>query len=895
MRKRIITIAVFIVAVAILLSMAACTPPQPPVNNNNQAIVAILPDLLDCGQEDYLTVPREVYDNTVKTTQTGKIVDKQQESRDDYKGESEWSNDNYYPFDKPHFDENTLAGWNEDDATTVTKILCYSEAEDIIERMALAGIDEDRMIELVEYITRDDSDYDELEKGDLDKYPLTRGDGSAILDYDNLDEISDIRDNFDDYKLTDGDGDNTKAYGQTEDFWEDLAKLKKRKINSEIYEIFDNEAALFARFQMEYMNHQIQVVSQVMIPSYKANQVALGLLELGDDTQGENLIDTDEFKNYMREELFDIGTLSYFLAFADLTYPTDDDGYWRASSDNRKKAMTLYGYTYQYEKKEHEVFDDTKKVGTKTEYEDYLWLGHQEYFTDGMDGSTAKGVDIAIRFTEYDRRSYRQAYRYSAAFYNKYYTAQYEFQSLQETRDREVYTDIVEYQDGIGFALTSSDVTYTDEMIDGLALGFAESLKISDVNYEYTGVYDNVNQYNRRNTDWNSLTDSQKDQRGINAIKEVMLQYEQLESQHYTITHRTISSSDLIAFLKYQIKSYSADYVRALQDNKKEQVINRRKLQRAFQYFENDYEYTETKGGFSAQFPELHEEDVVEEKIEDLGRTKAMYVNLNSNYSGANIESQITRANSADWPGVAGNMAQTLSINYEAYTPVGDYYVDEYFEDQLIKRVWDCGGTDEECGRESDPYDGTETHMYQLVEGGEIFECERTYDLNWALSRLLNEHELVFRHMSGQIEVQFKKVSDFSGYYDTEKQWGGTPEVEYLSSEIQKIPSKQASWASSYETDTVNPGDDLSSVVLTDGGKPNYQLSYVNNNNFQPAGETANGMQYFNTSHCYYEFEAWCVDETLLYPVILDDSFRFDIRLYPRYKVINKVEPGSEQ
>jgi hypothetical protein len=890
MRKRIITIAVLIIAIAVIFSMAACKPPAPPTNNNNQAIVAILPDLLDCGQEEYLTVPKKIYAPTVLATQTQKIVDKQQESRDDYRGDSEWSNDNYYAFEKPYFDDDD--NWIEDDATTVTKILCYSEAEDIIERMALAGIDEDRMIELVEYITRDDSDYDELEKGDLDKYPLTRGDGSAILDYDNLDEISDIRDNFDDYKLTDGDGDNTKAYGQTEEFWEDLAKFKKRKINSEIYQIFDNEADMFARFQMEYMNHQIQVVSEVMIPAYKANQVALGLFALGDDTPDNNLIDTDEFKDYMREELFDIGTLSYFLAFADLTLPTNSENYWRASSNNRKKAMTLYGYTYQYEKKEHEVFDDSVMVGSRTEYEDYLFLGHKDYFTDGIDGSSSKGVDIAVRFTEYDRRSYREAYRYSASFYNKYYTAQYEFQSLQEARDREVYTDSVEYLTGIGYA-ANSEVTYTDEMIDGLALGFAESLKISDVNYEYTGVYDNVNQYNKRNTDWNSLTDSQKDQRGINAIKEVMLQYEQLESQHYTITHDTITSSDLIKFLQYQIKSYSADYVRAIQDNKKEQVINRRKLQRAFQYFDHVYIYTEEKDAFINQFPEIEEQGVVEEKIEDLGRTKAMYVNLNANYSGTDIESQITRANAADWPGIASNMAQTLSIDYERYNPQGKYYVDEYFEDQLIKRVWDCGGTDDECGREDDPYDGSDTHMYDN-ELGERLECERTYDLNWALSRLLNEHEKVFRHMSGQIEVEFKKVSDFTDYYDIEKQWGGTPEVVYLSSEIQEIPKKQATWAS-HETDTVDPGDEISTVVLTGTGggqKPNYQLSFVGTQRYQPAGEN-NGRQYFNSDYCYYEFDAWCVDEALLYEVRPEDSFRFDIRLYPRYKVINKVAPGQ--
>jgi len=42
-----------------------------------------------------------------------------------------------------------------------------------------------------------------------------------------------------------------------------------------------------------------------------------------------------------------------------------------------------------------------------------------------------------------------------------------------------------------------------------------------------------------------------------------------------------------------------------------------------------------------------------------------------------------------------------------------------------------------------------------------------------------------------------------------------------------------------------------------------------------------------------YVFDAWCVDEELLYPVDPDDRFRFSIKLYPRYTVRNIKDPDT--
>lgn len=881
MRRKLITIAVIIAAIAIIVGMVACKPPTPTPNPKDKAIVAILPDLIDYGQETYWEVSKEIYAPAEKIRQIDKLKDKQDESRDDYKGDSDWDSAKYYSFDKPHFElQGANQVWIEDDATTVTKVFCYSEPVDILERMAKAGVDESRMIELVAYITRDDTAYDGKSKGDLSKYPLIKGEGSAIHDYDNLDEVTDIRDNFDDYAV--GTGDNKLAFGHNEDFWEDLVKLKKRKIDAETFEIFDDRADMFARFQLEYVIYHLFIIREVMIPAYKLVQAEKALYTLGSSTTDNTLIDSNEFKDYMREELFDLEMLSYFLAFSDLSLPiVGQENYWTSIGRNRAKIMTLYGYTYQYEKKSFEVFDDTKKVGERTEYEDYLFLGHQDYFPDNLEPGI-QGQDLALRYTEYDRRNYREAYRYSADFYKKYYQNQYELQSKQEERDREIYTDSIEYEEGIDYA-TSAMVTYTDEMIQGLDLGFAESLKISDVNYEYSGNDDNVKQYNRRNTDWNGLTKAQKEQRGTNAIKKVLLEIKQLESQHYVLTHRTITQADLVQALKYQVKSYSADYIRAIQDNKKEQVLARRELKRAFNFFTHEYEYIEIKGAFGATMPapETYEEEVVEDKIESLSRSKAMYSNLYANYSGADIAGQIDRAKNTVWSEVASCIQQTIANDkpYINFVPRTGYYVDDLFQDNLIKKVWDCGGVDDDhCGIK--PEDNQiRPHFYLIPGDDEPKECKKIYSSEWALSRFLNEYEDVFRHMAGQTQVTFKKVQNFSGYNLPEKT------QLYYSYEIQKVTAKRAQWLT-HEEVTVDPGDEISTVVLTSANKVNYQPSYKDRDGYTSVLDDPNGNKH-TFGGCDYVFDVWCVDEDLLYAVKPEDKIRFDIRLYARYKIEN--------
>lgn len=924
MKKRttIIAIVTFLLVLVIaLMVVAGCTPPaQGPDTNVKKQIIKPLADLTDYGAQTYLKVAKVIYNPEVEEEQGKKIADKQDESREDFieegeEGEEGWNSEKYYAFNKPDFkklpneeftEENGGYEWDDSRTSTVTQIFCYADSGEIIDRMALAGIEEARMQEIVKYITRVDASYKDFHKGDERRYPLELGKGSAIFDYENLDEIQDIRDNFNSYKSPKKNADNEEvAFGHTKEWWEDMARLKKRKVYGEIFTIFKDRGDLFARFQTEYMTYQLEVISEIMIPAYKsADKPDLGSPAIADNI----LINTEEFKNYLRDEVFDYEMLSYFLSFAEMTLPKKDaKGKW--TDTKRDTIMRIYGYTYQYEKAGHEVFDDKKMVKGKTEFRDYLALGHEEYYDNKED---------AVRYVAYDRKSYRESRRYTAEFYKKFYQAQYEIQSRQEKYDREIYVLAKKYDAGIGYG-TNNNIAYTDELLEGLQIGMAANLKISDINYEYTGVENNVVRYNSTSAAWLSLSNEQQAQI-LNKIKKVRYQLEQLKSQHYMLQHTTKTNADLTNALKYQIKSYSADYIKEIQRKKKEEVINTRKLINVFDVINKDredkYAYTEDITVFEKNNPEVYHKNAVANKIEDLGRGKAMAENLSKEFNPQNVTEQMSNANSADWKGVTGNVSETLKKDYEGYdakqrkNPKSLDTVDKYFEDQLIKRKWNCQKGDkvpanpDDCQINPDwkvNRDSHDDHMH-FPNGDrekDPIACEKEYDTTWALSKLLNTHEKVLRHMSGTTEIKFQKLDKIATYYNPEKPWGESV-APYLSQEIQKIPAKRAMWVES-EKETLESGKELRKLVLENEDNERNNEDTERNFAFQPnytigiVGEkTLNGYNsVYKTENCIYEFDAWCVDEDLLYEVNLDDKIRFSIYLYPRYKVTNIKEPET--
>ena len=563
MKRNLLVILLVLVLVASLgLSLIACGGKgdggdggDGSGSGNGKATVdiKILPDMVDYGADPkYYAKGDEIYQESVKLGWKSDLEKKQDEEREDWIVEewnaqgSLWNNTIYYSFGAwaADYDSNGVqrrqsnvgyfdaaGNWLDDEsANSIQRIFCYSVADDFIQRLSIARVEEENADRLIKYIVREDVD---RPKGE--GYTYTMGTSSAIEDYNQLDELQTIYDDFKEYK---DDSSYVKHIFENEDQVSDAINRKKRKIYAEIFYCFGEDVDQFARCAIELVSYGIKIIDADMLKAYKAH--------FNTDTS---------FEDYIRDEMYDHETLSYLLAFMDANITNFNMTSYEATQ--KAKMMTLYGYYYQYEKRDHEVFDDSKKVneaGGITEYEDYLILSHETYF---------KTTQEALRYRNYDRRQYEKAYRYSYTCYQKYYTAQLGFQAIQEEKDLAVYVGGAtntfnnskvngQYANGL---TTVADITYSGEMQTGSEIGLEATLKLSDVNWEYTADDQRVTVFNNRNRDWNSLTDSEQSA-ASNKIKKVRYELEQLKSQDYTLNHKSIKESDLTAALKYQIYSY---------------------------------------------------------------------------------------------------------------------------------------------------------------------------------------------------------------------------------------------------------------------------------------------------------------------------------------------------
>ena len=868
-KKLIVILLVIVLACSSAFALISCkkdkdndTDKDP--TGGTKVNITILPDMVDYGTPSYYEVNAVNYDGTLKAEWISELTDKRSEEREYWiDGDvSQWDNAKYYTFGPMalaygeseekrqsnigYFD----AGGNwvtDESANTVERIFCYSEPEDIINRFSLAAIDSVKTDGIIKYIARKDENADRP-KGT--GYTYTIGKDSAIEDYAQLEELEEIYEDFEAYLKDDSYAEHIFA---TEDDAYDALSLKQRKVYGEIFAIFGDDAAQFARAAIAMSAYAVKVVESVMLPAYE-------------DAIGEITGDND-FIEYMRNEVYDYDTLSYMLAFREYT---GLDAEYKVSK--KSDAMSLFGYHYQYKHRDYGVFDDSVKKTYEgkeiTEYEYFLKLSHKSYFTSEQE---------ALDYRNYDRRQYEQAYRYSAACYKKYYEKQLNFQALQEENEITLYYNGYggRFPDGIGYyngsmsATGSGVTTYTKEMQEALSLGFEATLKLSDVNWEYTGVDNNVLRYNSANTNWNKLDD---DQQGApsNKILNVRLELEQLKSQDYSINHATITNADLTQALKYQIKSYSADSIRGIQANKKDEVLYRKDIDR----FLTVLETTEDRFESSTSTP-VYQRNAYESLKEDMGRNYAKYQNLYSNYSYSNVTEQIETADGADWPGVKSNIKETLSVDYETYhtnslkaSSQTQIYVDQYFEDTLIKKTYSCGGTLEEC----------------LAEDHSHIHCTTEYDTNWSLSRLVNAHEVVLRYMYGQIEVTFYMInaSDIKAVGTFTDGPSGSTSAEAKADGWYKISSY-----STFATDNVL-SDEAIGTVCKEGSNnwaqmPNYDGD--SDITYDKAGNASTLTIKKGSTTYRYTFIGWYVDENFQYLVDAEEEINYDIRLYPGYRM----------
>lgn len=270
-KRYLITLVAVLLLISILAGCSGCNPTPPDGGNGGKEVkvdIIILGDLVDLGvvKSDY--APNGVnYDPDTKLGQAGKLLAKQEEEKEvhnyiDIDGDGSFDTNfdddtGKYAWDDVYYDTSTQKYVWEDDGddgetATFTKIFLFAEVDELINRMAAAALPKDKMIAVVEYITRTDTPKVE------GTYNLAAGTGSAIRDYEELDELYDIYD----------EDDSDENYI--------LLQKKRRKVMHEVFGIFGDDAAAASRTAVEILSYAQKVVDEIMIPDYDIRKGVTG-------------------------------------------------------------------------------------------------------------------------------------------------------------------------------------------------------------------------------------------------------------------------------------------------------------------------------------------------------------------------------------------------------------------------------------------------------------------------------------------------------------------------------------------------------------------------------------------------------------------------------------------
>ena len=918
-RKIFKVLACVLVLSIVMIGLVACVKDKdkPKDDTKNTTVdITMLPDMIDYGQSAYYNIGEAVY-GSQKSGWVDQLKAKQVDERGNWLLEGEtWNNDNYYSFGaitgednnkkrqhrfgylaQDSDNENEWYWEDSDSANTVERIFCYSSPSDFIDVLSKQGVKAEYTNGMVEYITRSDDAYNDRE--DYKSFEFTLGKASALQDYRELEELEEIYNDWDEGDIASGTG----GLFTTSEEVSDAINLKNRKISGEVFDIFGDAGDQFALTAIALLEYSTYVVENVMIPAYEAefakteseyddlvnldeeiDKGKMAYLE-GGDTTGD-YADYKKLINYMREEMYDYDTLSYFLSFreyadmpivASATSPEISPEAYAVG--NMAEPMTLFGYHYQFRHRDYDFYDtdETYTFRNATSivdgsqnlsmYEYFLKLGHESYFASSGTGAnvriSSEDEKYALDYRRIDRDHYEQAYRYTTACLTKYYEAQLDFQVFQERMDVDLYVGgdngkgTVLYKQGIGYAKQEPDQnyiqgdtkTYSEEMYNALGSNGSaldSNLKISDVNWEYTADDTITKRFNLVSARWLSIEDKATFTSQEKLLK-VEYEIELLKSQDNTLNHGYMKDSDFTHALQYEIYSYSADSVRGIQQNKKNNVIYAKDAARMKAVVNSAID------GYDTALAELEE---------NVGRNRAEFANLDRNYADSNVTSEINLSGSADWAGVRSNVAETLKEDYAGYVAKGGNDVDEHFEKTLIKQIYVCKSSATDAGQRG----GTEDHC--LVNGGNNHSpyCEEDYDTTWALSRLANNHETSLRYMYGQSEVTFARM-----------------DIEAL--EDATIAGNKFNAGSKYfiiEGNSVNTAtvdtDEEISTVLGDG-KTWKNLPKYGSDDGDKFTITVNNVTY------NVEFDGWFVDPELKYEVLYDEEYNYDIVVYPAYSI----------
>ena len=895
-------------------------------NKDDTIDINILPDMVDYGTAVYYDVQKVNYSSHQGDWEKELNAKLDEEHDNWLLEGETWVNENYYSFGAitvegtgahrehrfGYLAQDGNGDWyfeDSDSANTVERIFCYSTPGQFLEALSVQGVKVAYTDGMVKYITRNDEPYDNREEYHDYEYEL--GKASALQDYRELEELEEIYNDWDEDRIS-----RDSMFENSEEV-SDAINLKNRKISGEIFAIFGDAADQFALTAIALLEYSTYVIENVMIPAYEKEYEASkagdysgeyddlvdlsGALDEGDyaylegrETAGD-FSDYQKLINYMREEVYDYDTLVYLLSFREYAeMAVDATGKLETYEvKNMAEPMTLFGYHYQFRHRDYNFYDtnetynfrDEKSLMSDTtslgKYEYFLKLSHESYFASGPNNTvTARDEQYALDYRTIDRDHYEQAYRYSSACLTGYYEAQLEFQAIQERMDVDIYVGgsksevngAQRYAESIGYAKQTPTAaydsnitkTYSQEMFKAMGSRGAaldSNLKISDVNWKYTADEMTTKRFNLVSARWLSIEDTSNLNKTQKYYK-VEYEIELLKSQDYTLNHSYLKDSDFTNGLQYEIYAYSADSVRGIQQNKKNDVIYYKTIQR-FEDAVND-----ASDGYWDAYAALEE---------DVGRNLAEYTNLDRNYSDSNVSDEIKNSAGADWTGVRSNVKETLNEDYEGYSKDHND-VDEHFEKTLIRQIYVCKTSSSDEGQRG----GSADHCLVNNSSSHTNYCGEDYDTNWALSRLANNHERSLRYMYGQAEVEFTKMKldDIEKNVDLDSIAAGALLNAGLGRDAFFKDDENG-----VRTETLNSDDDIVKV-LRDGNDNFINLpTYGGEYGVDPKATGDEFTVTIKGKRYKIKFEGWYVDPQLKYKVLEHEQYSYDIELYPGYTI----------
>ena len=743
---------------------------------------------------------------------------------------------------------------NRDSTSSFVKIFAMSTAEELLEQMAEAALSFEEMDRVVNYLAG-------TVDADLSEYIVEEANGTwsgVFTDgstgwRDKTDGSGKAFNNgwsfFDDWEMYD----RLKTFADDEncdnkDLASDNAAWHYRSILAKVYTEVKLDGDAAARMAVYMLDYGVEIVEN------KSNGLAEDAIvdSGGETTYGQFAVyckklpnDTDPFSG-----LADYETLSYLLAF----------NKYYASGDGLQDCVTLYGYYYDYNKTYY-----NESLADEDTYAKQLKYEKMEIFTN----------EEWLDYVSIQRHNYIKAYRYDVDFYNDFYDNHFEFQSIIELYDEDVYAmNSVATE----LALTRAGTTYTEQMKKAVTIssdalnGLEGQLAMSDWMWCYAGSEDNMKSYNEANTKYQEGKEGSSEEE-----YEGRFYYELEELKIINYLFNNMTDNELSSALYYQVYAYSASMVNIIQNDLKDIVYIRDEL-------ENGAHYTQIAKNLN---------DGQEDEYA-IGKISVLYEQGRSSWYKTGVSNLASNAKSQNWADMETEIKVALEYDYMNMEIIkkSETWKErvERLEDLVIAKQYSC------CGQRVSEADVTKCDTGH-VENADGTMATKDYATDHTISQFVSAYEKVLYHIAGQATVSFQKGTTKSGNafsgYATAQNENSTWIAGYNGTikDLISIASENMTYTED-EAFTISSGEDF--IESIDGENKDWWLARKepgdDGNKYGPFinSEIHGGttLQYKYT----YTFKGWYLDKECRYEFSDEDEVQTNLIVYAGYDVAkNKV------